>query len=312
MKGMADDVVERVAAAAAAFRAHEVAADRCRDIEERIDRLSRRLSGLRARLAEPRDNERGWLNGLLTTLRGHRDAALGRQRAQREAAHQRVAEAEAHLQIMRSEHVAALASLRELALAPAAYRAVLAEYRQLSESGDPRAERLLELADERGRLNAELTDLDQALRAADAAQHALDAVDRKLGRASGWSTVDMLSRGTPADSIKYLYMDEATDVAAHADRCLAVLRTELADLEQAPPATAHLAMDAMTRSLDVGWDTTITDVAVDGRIDKARDNIAVWAHRVRRARERLEQRVAETREQLASVEAEHRALLAEP
>ncbi|WP_173058993.1 hypothetical protein [Phytohabitans houttuyneae] len=305
---MADDV-ERVAAAAAAFRAHEVAAERRRDLEERIDRLSRQLSDLRDELADQRDGRRGWLSGLLTTLRGHREEALGRQHIRREAAQHRVAEAEAHLQMMRGEHIAVLARLQELASAPATYRAVLADYQHLSQSGDPRAQRLLELADERGRLNEDLADLDKALQAADAAEQALEAVDRKLGRASGWSTVDILSRGTPADGIKYTYIEEAADVAAHADRCLAVLRTELTNIEQVPPATAHLAVDAMTWSLDVGWDATVTNVAVDGRIDRARDNIAVWAHRVRRAQQRLHQRAADTRERLASIEAERSRLL---
>ncbi|MDQ7904149.1 hypothetical protein RB614_06385 [Phytohabitans sp. ZYX-F-186] len=253
-----------------------------------------------------------WLVGLLATLRGHRDAALGRQRPESEPAHHRVAEAEAHLQMMRSEHAATLARLSELASAPAAYRAVLAEYRQLSESGDPRAVRLLDLADERGRLNGELEDLDKALRAAEAARDALEAVDRGLGRASGWSALDMFSRGAPVEAIKYTYVDGAKDVAAHADRCLAVLRNELADLEHVPPASAHLSVDATTWFLDAGWEAAVTDVAVDGRIENARDNIAVWMYRVRRARERLEQRVADTRDRLASIEAERGVLLADP
>jgi len=312
MNVMADDIVERVVEAAAAFRAHEVAVDRCGDLDERIDGLSRQLSVLRAGLADQRESERGWLSGLLTSLRGHRDEALGRQRARSETAHQRVAEAEAQLRMMRDERVAALARLHELASAPAAYQAVLAEYRQLSQSGDPRSERLLVLADQRGRLNEDLADLDKALRAADTAQQALDAVDRKLARASGWSTIDLLSRRSPTDTIKYTYVDEAKDVAAHANRCLAALRAELAHLEQAPPATAHLTVDETTRSLDLGWDAAVADVAVDRQIDKARDNIAVWAHRVRRARQRLEQRVADTRERLTSVEAERGGLLAEP
>jgi hypothetical protein len=312
MDGMADDADERVTAAAAAFRAHEVTADRCRDLAEQIDRLSLQRDELHAALADRRDEDRGWLSGLLSTFRGHRAEALGRRRPERDIIHDRLADTEAQLRTTRDAHDAALARLRELASAPAAYRAVLADHRQLSEPGDPRAARLLALADECGRLHEDLTDLDRALRAVDAAEQAIEAVDRKLGGASGWSTVDILSRGSAADVMKYTYMDEAADLATHADRCLAALRTELVNVEQTPAASAHLTVDPMTWSLDVGWDTAVTDVAVDGRIDRARDNLAVWAHRIRRARERLEQRVTTTRERLTTVETERGTLLTGP
>ena len=108
----------------------------------------------------------------------------------------RVADAQARLEAVRAEHQGALDRLDHLASAPDAYAALLAEKEQhLTESGDPRRATLLSLADERGRLNAEFAEMNQAMQAADAARQELSLVADKLGSASSWNTYDTYFRG---------------------------------------------------------------------------------------------------------------------
>ena len=312
---MADDIEQRLAAEAGAVREREVTELRRGELAARIDELTRMLAEHRsAYAAEKHDVER--LEGLSLTrlvasLRGARDDSLARERAEAEAARYRVAEVSARLDAAHSEYDAARARLDQLARAPARYAAALDDWeRHLRESGDPRGARLGELATERGQLTGELKELTEALTAAGRADSALAMVEAKLGSASSWSTYDtFFGGGAIASSIKHSRLDEAAQLAAVADRRLAVLRTELADVPGMPSATAHLAIDGSTRFFDVWFDNIFTDMAVRDRINTARRNVDQARLRVADVQSRLRHRTAVAGKRLKEIEAERRTLL---
>ncbi|GIF77408.1 hypothetical protein [Asanoa siamensis] len=312
---MADEIERRVAAAAEAVREHEVMTRRGADLDARASELITRLSGLRAtHLAEQRDVDK--LEGMsltrvLASLRGARDDLLARERAEADAARYQVADAEARLAMVRREQEATRERLRRLSSAPREYAAVLAEKEQhLRSSGDPRGPRLLALADERGRLTSELRELSEALRAADAADTALAEVQRKVGSAGGWSTYDtFFGGGIVGSAMKHARLDEAAQAAAHADRCLAVLRTELADVPGSGPTAPRLAVDGLTRFVDVWFDNVFTDFAVRERIKQAAANVEQCVALVREVRSGLDQRAEAARARLAAIDVERGALL---
>jgi hypothetical protein len=62
--------------------------------------------------------------------------------------------------------------------------------------------------------------------------------------------------------MKHSRLDEAAQAAAYADRCLAVLRTELADVPGLSLTAPQLAVDGLTRFVDVWFDNIFTDLAV--------------------------------------------------
>ena len=94
---------------------------------------------------------------------------------------------------------------------------------------------MLALAGERGRLHGELTEIAEAQQAAAEATDALKQVRSRLGSASAWSAYDtFFGGGAIASAVKHSRLDDAADAAARADQCLAVLRTELADVGEAP------------------------------------------------------------------------------
>ncbi|WP_156313253.1 hypothetical protein [Micromonospora sp. HK10] len=312
---MADDIEQRLTSAAEALREYEVTTRRSADLHRRTDELTTQLAALRARHArEQEDVER--LEGLsltrvLASLRGARDDALARERAEADAARYRVAEAESRLEALRQEHRAAQARLGQLAAAPSNYAAVLDDKeRHLDESGDPRRARLLELADERGRLTGEMHEVTEATQAARAAWHALTQVRDKLGSASGWSTYDtFFGGGAISSTIKHFRLDEAAQAAAHADRCLAVLRTELADVPGMALTAPQLAVGGLTRFVDVWFDNIFTDLAVRDRIKQAQRNVAQSLQLVREVQARLEQRAAHVHARLATIDTDRRDLL---
>jgi hypothetical protein len=312
---MAEDIESRLAAAAEQLREYEVTSQRGALMRRRMDELSAQLDSLRAEhAAEHEDVERlegVSLTRVLTSLRGARDDRLARERAEADAALFRVREAEARLDAVRREYEAAQARLGQLAEAPATYAAVLDEQeRWLAESSDPRGARLLALADERGRLTGELREIGEAVGAAGMAREALARVQDRLGSAENWSTYDtFFGGGMISSAVKQSRLDEAAAAAAHADRCLAALRTELADVGGVALTAPQLAMDGTTGFLDVWFDNIFTDLAVRDQIKQAQHNLARSAQLVDQVYGRLQQRATEARGRIDQLEVDRRSLL---
>lgn len=315
MSGMADDPERRLAAAAEAVHELEMTNVREQELRERMEAIESRLADVRKWHAlEQKDVAR--LEGLsltrvLVALRGSRAETLARERAEADAAAYLLADAQARLDAVRREHEAAQARMAQLARAPQIYATVLDEKeRHLAGSDDPRSQKLLELADERGRLHGDDREVKEALLAAEAAYEALSRVKEELGSASSWSTYDtFFGGGAVSSAIKHSRLDDAARAAAHADQCLAVLRTELADVPGTGGTAPELAIGQLTRFVDIFFDNIFTDLAVRNRIKQAQENVERSLHLVRDVHGRLKQRAAAVADRLATLEAERRQLL---
>jgi hypothetical protein len=309
------DIEETLAAAARAMREYEVTRQYCAALSQRQDEVRAELALLRTRYEhEQQDAERLEslsLARVLASLRGAREDALARERAEAGAVRYRAAEAQARLEAVQRELAATRQRHDELAGAPAIYAGVLKlKEQQLSQSGDPRGRQLLALADERGRLQAELAEVTEAQQAAAAAGQALSAVRERLGSASAWSTYDtFFGGGVMASAVKHSRLDDAAAAAARADQCLAVLRTELADVGGLGLTAPQLAVDAGTRFVDVWFDNIFSDLAMAGRISQARQNVDRSLEVVGEVGSRLTQQAGQARGRLAAIDAERRDLL---
>lgn len=309
---MADHIEARLTSAAQALREHEITMQRCVELEHRLDEMDRHLASVRGEhVAERKDVAR--LEGIsltrvLASLRGARDDRLAEEQAQADAAALRVHDTETRLAAVRRGYGAARARLQALAGAPTAYAAVLDEKeRYLRDAGDPR---VLQLADERGRLAGELHEIGEALHAAAAAHQSLAVVQEQLGSASGWSTYDtFFGGGLISSAIKHDRLDAAAAAAAQADRYLAVLRTELADVAGVGPTAPQLAVSGLTRFVDVWLDNIFTDWSVRDRIKQAQHNVAHCLGLVQQAHAQLEHRASGNRARLDGIERERHDLL---
>jgi len=318
MKRMDDGVERRLTEAAQALREYEVTSRRYADLQERIAAMSARVTQLRAALAgEEKDVDRlegVSLTRLLVALRGSREDTLARERAEADAARLAVAQAQARLDAVARERDSVRERLDRLAGAGRVYAAALdAKERYLHDKGDPRAVRLLALADERGRLAAESRELAEARHAADEAAQALSRAQASLRSASSWSTYDtFFGGGMISSAIKHSRLDDAAEAAAHADRCLAVMRTELADVQAYTPVVTGVAVDGLTRFADIWFDNIFTDHAVRGKIRRAQSNVDSSLLMVTDIQQRLDERTARVRERVSAIAAERVALVSQP
>ena len=311
---MSDDIEQRLSAAAQAVRELEVTRRRCADLQARQDQLGSELDALQEQYqVEQKELDRlehVSLTRVLVALKGSREEALTREHAEADAVRLRVADAQARLEAVRAEHQAALDQIDHLASAPDTYKAVLAEKeRHLTESSDPRRAPLLQLADERGRLNAELSEMQKALQAADAARQALSVVEDKLGSASGWNTYDIFGGGMIATAMEHSRLDDAAAAAAEADRRMAVLRTDLTELDQVEQTSPLITLSSATRFVDLWFNNIFTDLAVRDRIKQGQQNVAKSLQMVSAIEERLKAQSAEVHARLTEIEAQRSGLL---
>ena len=314
---MLDEIEQRVTAAAQAAREHDLCGQQHTELSAREQGAAAALDAARQQYAgEAKEVERLEhlsLTRLLAAVHGSREDALAREKAEAEAARYRVAQAQQRLDAARAE----LASLEDrqaqLAGAPQAYADALAAKEQyLTQSADPRGARLLALAADRGRLTAELDELNRASSDAGAAVLALAEVQDRLGTAANWSTFDTyLDHGMVANAIKHDRIDQAAHAARAADQRLAALRSDLAELGGFDPTAPRLEVSAGFKFADIFLNNIFTDLAVGRQIRDAQENVAQSVQQVRALLDRLGNQIATVTAGLDAMNAERQQLLAQ-
>ncbi|HUC23571.1 MAG TPA: hypothetical protein VMA73_12760 [Streptosporangiaceae bacterium] len=312
---MPDEIEQRLAAAAQAAREYDLCTQQQGQQRAREKAAAADLDAARQEYAgEEKDIERLEhlsLTRVLASLHGSRDDALAREKAAAEAMRYKVAQAEQRLDSARAELAGLQSRLAQLAGAPQAYQDALAAKEQyLTHSADPRGARLLALADERGRLAAELGELHRASDDASAAGQALADVQDRLGNAANWSTFDTyFDHGMVANAIKHDRIDQAAQAASTADERLAALRTDLAELGGYEPTAPRLEISGGFKFADIFFNNIFTDLAVGRQIRDAQDNVDRSVQQVQDLQDRLKEQIGSVTERLDAMDAERQQLL---
>jgi len=312
---MSDDIEPWLASAAQAVRELELTQQRCADLARRADQVRAEVESLQAGYDDEQQTverlEHLSFARIAASLKGSREQDLERERAEADAARYRVADAQARLEAIQQQLEAGRRRIAELSAAPDSYAAALAHKEQhLTESGDPRRAALLNLASERGQLNAELAEMGKALRDAGAARQALLKVQDTLGSARSWNTYDaFFGGGLVADAVEHSRLDQAAQEAAEADRRMAVLRTDLADLDHTAQTSPLIALSSATKFVDMWFGNIFTDLAVRDRITQGQQNVEHSLHVAGDVQQRLTARIAQAQARLAQIEADRRGLL---
>ncbi len=312
---MSEEIEQRLTAAAQAAREYDLCGQQCADLIAREKAAADDLDAARRDVAsEEKDVERLEhlsLTRVLAALHGSRDDALARDKAQAEAGRYRVAQAQQRLEAARANLASAQDRKAQLAGAPQAYaNALTAKEQYLTQSADPRGTRLLALADERGRLTAELTELHRASGDAEEAVQALVEVQDRLGTAANWSTFDTyLDHGMIANAMKHDRIDQAAEAAGAADQRLAALRSDLADVGGSEPTAPRLEISSGFKFADIFFNNIFTDLAVGQQIRDAQDNVDRSVQQVRALQDRLKDHADAVTTRLDAIHAERQQIL---
>ncbi len=315
---MSEDVGQRLTAAAQAAREYELCGRQHAQLRAREQAAMADLDAARQQYAgEEKDVERLEhlsLTRVLAALHGSREDALARERAEADAARYRVAQAQQRLDDVRAELGRLEGRQAQLAGAPQAYADALAAKEQyLTHSADPRGARLLALADERGRLTAELEELRRASEDAEAAVEVLAEVQDRLRAADKWPNFsDFFYPSMIANSMKHDRIDQAAEVARIADQLLAALRTDLDGLDGlagTEPTAPRIEVSERLRFADIFFNNIYTELKVGRQIRDAQDNVGRSMRQASALQLRLEDQVRMVTGRLDAMDAERRQLL---
>lgn len=316
MTDQTNAVAQQVQQAADRARAHRTAMSRSTELARQLAAAEHDVSRLRDQhRTEVADVER--LEGVsfsrvVASVRGSRHADLDRERAEADMARLKLWEVEARAESTRRDLASSQAQESQLADAPGQLRAaMIAKEDYLTRAGDSAGVRLMEVAHERGTVEAEIREVDEAGAAADGAARALAYVADQLGSASGWSTYDtFFGGGAMSSMMKHERMDQAAGAAAAADQCLQRLSAELADVPGAAQAMPSLQLDGMTRFIDIWFDNIFTDWAVRDRLQQATQTVHQLQQLVADVSARLRQRRLDLGSRLEALVTERERLLA--
>ncbi len=272
------------------------------ELTARRDALARDLRSLEAsRRAEQLDVERlerRSLTGFFLAVFGKKQERLTKEREEAYAAAVRCDAAAAELAALDADIARDEAELRKLRGCEARYARLRAEKLEaVRAAGTTEAERVLQLDTEMGRLDAELTELDEALSAGRSARATTDRMMEHLERAAGYGTWDMLGGGLMADLAKHSELDDAQRLVEQLQVQLSRFKAELADVEIS--AELQLSIDGFLRFADYFFDGLWADWAVREEIDAARARVRDTQNQI----DRLLSRLNETRHSLSA----HRA-----
>ena len=152
------------------------------------------------------------------------------------------------------------------------YDRVFAEVQELLREDPSYAERLCALERRQGEAAGQLKELDEAIRAGEAAMRQIETIEGSLDSAEGWGTLDLFGGGLISDLAKHSHLDEAQNAAEHLQVLLSRFRTELADVS-VDPEMGSVSVDGFLRFADYFFDGLIADWSVLSHIHDSQDSV---------------------------------------
>lgn len=184
------------------------------------------------------------------------------------------------------------------------YEAAINEkFTYLRQSGNPQAEEIMRLDDMIGRMDNDITEIDEAIAAGKKATATAHAVVAALEKAEGWGEFDVFASGSISAIAKHSALDDAQKQINTLRIQLGNLRTELADVRV--DSDIRIEVDDFDRIADYFFDCIFTDWSVLKKIRDSltqarntRDKIVSVTHNLTQMREQLKTDIKETRAEI--------------
>ncbi len=171
----------------------------------------------------------------------------------------------------------------------------------IQSSGEPSAMLLIESKQKLAETEADIKELQQAIRAGNSAGAALKKVEVKLKSAKNFGTWDMLGGGMLVSLMKHDSMDGARTSALQAQRALDRFQSELGDV--GTTLNRSIQLDKTTKIFDLFFDNIFVDWMVQSKLQRASKQCMATKKEVRRIVQQCQGQLDEAmqkREQLAA------------
>lgn len=273
-------------------------ASRCRAYQEQLAAEQRDVDRLEATS----------LTGLFYAVLGTKEERLDKERQELLAAKLKYDEAVESCQASQQEVKRLQSQLESLTDAADAYQRLIdIKESALRETGDQAAARLLQLSEELADLQADVSELNEAIDAGEAARRMLRNVSDELRSAANWGTFDLVGGGLLSSMAKHSRIDAARSLAHQVQRQLRRFEAELADADR----RLHVSLEigAFSKFADYFLDGLIADWIVQTKINDALAACATVLTQVTSAVTACRTQLAGTLEQISRLAEERQTLI---
>ncbi|WP_079480677.1 hypothetical protein [Halobacillus salinus] len=275
-----------------------------RQIEEVLKELEAEERHWKKRLQEEKEDVEGLQNKSLTnlfyTIVGQKDEKLEEEKQEVVAAKLKWREASQAVQETEEDLQQLKGRIDKFGSAAEEYEQLwLERKRYLIQNGDEKGKKLLELADKQSMLEAELDEINEALRAGEDASAALSDAEESLDSAGAWGGLDMLGGGLITTAVKHSKIDDANDAVHRSQRSLRKFAAELKDIGQHLSSTVQIS-GALTVA-DYFLDGLIVDWFVQNKIHNSQEEVRKSKRNTQEALRKLEELAVEFQEEKRKV-----------
>lgn len=159
--------------------------------------------------------------------------------------------------------------------------------------------RYAELENERNAIISQMTEIEEALRAANRAMSTADKIAKSLDSAEGWATFDAFTRGGIISHMaKYSHIDEAEENFNVLSHNLRSLKSELSDVRGLTVSELS-EISSGQRVIDFWFDNIFTDLSVRNQIKDNAEQINLLVKNINRAESALKAKLREIERDLA-------------
>jgi len=158
---------------------------------------------------------------------------------------------------------------------------------------EPDGIRYAELENERNAIISQITEIEEALRAANRAMSTAKKIAESLGSAEGWATFDAFTRGGIISHMaKYSHIDEAEENFNVLSHNLRELKSELSDV-QGFTVSGLSEISSGQRAIDFWFDNIFTDLSVRSQIKDNAEQINRLIKNINKAETALKAKLCE-------------------
>lgn len=242
--------------------------------QQELAEEEKRLKSLRIKEQGDVDRlEQGSLAAFFYTVIGRKDEQLDKEREEAYAAAVKHDTVVSQLNAVNRDIYWYEEELKYLQDCEKQYKRVLAQKAELLKIKDPEQAAVIgELEQRLSYLKIQHREINEAISAGQAALNRVESIEKKLDKAEGWGTFDLIGGGFFSGMVKHSYLDDAQEQIEELQVLLSRFRTELADITI--DRDIQIQVDGFLRFADYFFDGIFADWAVQNQINNSQKQVA--------------------------------------
>ncbi|MHC0036660.1 hypothetical protein [Pseudoneobacillus sp. C159] len=282
------------------------------DYEFELRTMEQTIDGLRSQFdreqMDVKKLETISLTNLFATLAGTKEEKLSKEKQELLVAQHKLSEAEKTKREIGESIQELRDKLDKIENANMEYQQLLLQKeRMIKESSLPVAAKVFELMEQEGSLQANLTELKEAIDAGNLVKAALREALKSLESAGSWGTFDMFGGGTISGIKKHQHIHEAEGSLHRAQTRMRQFQKELLDLNE--HAYIEIEISEMLKFADFFFDGFIVDFMVQNKINRAITQTENQYGKINKILLNLNTRYTEDMKKLEALQKEKRELI---